>query len=136
MLVRCMRAIAIYAKSVEHRHVKSSSKVAVGCSAHCPFSEFKAESRGDIPRVMKQLYDAGRAFERRTIDAAFDCKANTPVKRLEGIHQMLDATRFLHCAEAYVYFHLRLRRDDIAVRSATKQTDIKARTGRRIVQRV
>src|SRR6185369_5917175 len=136
MLMRRMRAVAIYAKSVEHRHIKSRGKVAVGCSAHCPFSEFKPESCGDIPGVMKQSYHPGSAFERGAIDAALDCKQNTPVNRLEGIHQMLDATSFLDCAEAHVYFHLCMRRDDIAVRASTKQADIKARTGRRIIQRV
>src|ERR1700730_19081469 len=126
MFMRRMSTIAVYSRSVEARHIESRGKVAVGRSAHCPFFEFKAESCGNLPCVMKQFHHACRAFERRTVDAAFDCEANTSVKRLEGAHQMLDATRFLHGAEAHVYFHLRLRRNDIAARPPTNQAYIKA----------
>ena len=77
-------------------------------------AEFKTESGGKLPRVMKQLHHAGRSFERPTIDAAFDCEANTLVEGLEGAHQILDSARLVHCGEAHVYLHFRLRRDDIA----------------------
>ena len=97
---------------------------------------FKAESCGNLPRVVKQLHHARRAFERRTVNTAFDREANTPVKGLEGVHQILNATRFLQGAEAHVDFHFCLCRNHIAACSPTNHADIKARAASRIVQRM
>src|SRR5215471_17259782 len=124
MFMRGVCTVAVHAQAVQHRHVKRRRKIAVRCAADGTFSELKSKLRGDLTGVVIEFDHVCGAFERATIDPAFDRETDALIERLEGAHQVLDAACLRHLAEANVDLNLSLRGHHIAARTAANYSDV------------
>src|SRR5262245_28624277 len=102
MFVRRVRAVAVNPEPIKHRHIERRRKVAVRGPANRAFTQLKTQRSGNLSRLMKQPDHARRALEWPAINAAFDRERDALIERLEALHQILDAARFIVRAEARV----------------------------------
>ena len=104
------------------RNIKRGDKVAVRSSADRLLSEFKAETRSYLSRVMVKFHYAYGPLKRATIDASVNREVYAFVKRSQAAHQFIDSLSFFGATEADVNFDLRLRRDHVAPRCRRRTT--------------